>query len=250
MAGEKDDVLVINHHRANLEVRDVVTRAATDRAVSAIIPGAAVNTAPIKGALTRTRTFVTITTSEPITMMLDEGEVARKAAQMLAQRIREQTEAITETVEPATAAARRKVEKAFYAAKPDAWRRFDGGRTGVTPPRVGENRKYNHSGRLAKSIVAAFVKSTKEWRINFAANRWNPRDWKSLADMQRAFQGWVNRVPVLTDASADLGIRHAIEETFADVMHKAKMAADARAEQLKRQMKLQAIRLAETVLTA
>jgi hypothetical protein len=229
MAGDKDDVLVINHHQASLEVRDRVNA---------------------KGAVTGQRTFSITTMSEPITVMLDEGEVARKAAEMLAQRIREQTEQIAETVDESTEKARRNVERAFYKAKPWAWRRFDGGRTGVTPPRVGENRKYNHSGRLAQSIVAAFVKSTKEWRINFAANRWNLKDWRSLADMQRAFQGWVNRVPVLKDASADLGIRHAIEETFADVMHKAKMAADARAEQLKRQMKLEAIKVARLVLAS
>lgn len=233
MATDKDDVQVINHHRPDvggvLQVRDRVNKA---------------------GAVTGQRTFTTITVSEPITVMLDEGEVARRAAQMLAQRIREQTEQIVETVDDATAKARRSVERAFYKAKPWAWRKFDGGRTGVTPPRTGENRKYNHSGRLAQSIAAAFVKSTKEWRINFAANRWNPRDWRSVADMQRAFQGWVNRVAVLKDASADLGIQQAIRETFAEVLQKSKMAADARAEQLKRQMKLQAIRLAETVLTA
>lgn len=228
MATDKDDVQVINHHRASLGVRDRTNKA---------------------GAVTGTRTFVTVTTSEPITVMLEEGEVARRAAEMLAQRIREQTEQIAERVEPSTEKARRTVERAFYKAKPWAWKRFDGGRTGVTPPRAGENRKYNHSGRLAQSIVAAFVKSTKEWRINFAANRWNPKDWRSQADMQRAFQGWVNRVPVLTDASADIGIQQAIRETFGEVMQKAKMAADARAEQLRRQALLQFIRLAETVLT-
>lgn len=228
MASDKgDDVLVINHHRANLEVRDRVNA---------------------KGVTTGQRTFVVTTMSEPITVMLDEGEVARKASEMLAQRIREQTEQIAEIVEPATAKARRVVERAFYRAKPWAWRQFDGGRTGVTPPRVGEIRKYNHSGRLAQSVVAAFVKKTKEWRINIAANRWNPRDWRSQSDMQRAFQGWVNRVPVLTDASADLGIQQAIKETFSEVMQKSKMAADAKAAQLRRQAIVNAIRLAEAVL--
>jgi hypothetical protein len=229
MAAEKDDVLVFNHHQADLKVSDRVNA---------------------KGAVTGQRTFVVTTMSEPITVMLDEGEVARRAAQMLAQRIREQTEHIVERVDESTEKARRNVERAFYKAKPWAWRKFDGGRTGVTPPRAGENRKYNHSGRLAQSIVAAFVKSTKEWRINFAANRWNPRDWRSLGDMQRAFQGWVNRVPVLKDASADLGIQQAIRETFSEVMQKAEMAANARYEQLKRQAKLEAIKLAETVLAA
>lgn len=202
----KDDVQVINHHQANLNVKERVNKA---------------------GNVTGQRSYMTIEVhSEPITVMLDEGAVAKKAAEMLAQRIREQTKAITKTVDESTAKARRKLEKAFAQGKTYAVRQFTGGRTGVTPPHVGSNQAFNHSGRLANGIVAQFVKSTKEWAINFPANRWDPKHWGDLGKMQVAFQKWVALVPVLQDASSDIGIRKAIEETFGDVLQKQKMDTD------------------------
>jgi hypothetical protein len=209
-----DEILVFNHHQANLNVR----------------------TSTNPAGVSRTRSYISTTVhSEPIVAMLDEGAVAKRAAEMLAKRIREQTEAIVDTVKASTAKARRTVEKAFYSAKPWAWRRFDGGRTGVTPPRQGENRMFNHSGRLARSIVAGFVKSTKEWRINYTNNRWKLSDFRSAADMAAAFQKWVARVPVLQDASSDLGIQRAIRETARDLLHKQRMDASHREAVLKGQ---------------
>jgi hypothetical protein len=224
-----DDVLVINHHQANLQVKDRVNA---------------------KGVVTGTRTFMTTTVkSEPITFMLDEGAVAKRAAEMLAQRIREQTEQITETVSAGAQAARRTAEKAFFAGKGWALKRYSGGRMGLIPPRVGENRLMNHSGRLAESIVAAFVKSTKEWRINFAANRWNPKDWPDIGTMQRAFQKWVDRVPVMQDASSDIGIRSAIKDTFADVVAKGQMDEGYRAAKLRAERALKVLQFAVRVVT-
>lgn len=205
-----DEVQVINHHQADLRVSNKVSARGAVSTKSKIV-------------------MTTTTTSSPILVMLDEGAVAKRAAEVFAKTIREQTLAIADTVKASTAKARRTVEKAFYSAKPWAWRRFDGGRTGVTPPRQGENRKFNHSGRLANSIVAMFRKQTKEWVINFAANRWNPRDFRSLAAMREAFRDWVGHVPVLQDASSDLGIQRAIRDTFADVLQPQVMGADHRA---------------------
>lgn len=238
-----DDVLVINHHQANLQVKE--------RTTSRTVVGPVPNFGEVK-TTTTTKSVMTISVqSEPIVMMLEEGEVAKRAAEMLAQRIREQTSQISEMVDDEdTVKARAKMERAFYKAKPYAWRRYDGGRTGVTPPRSGERRKFNHSGRLVQSIVAAYVEKTKEWRINFAANRWNPRDWKSQADMQRAFQEWVARVPVLQDASSDMGIQRAIRETFADVMEKQRMGADYRAAKLRGEMIVKTLQAAARVLAA
>jgi hypothetical protein len=170
--------------------------------------------------------ITTTVTSQPITVMLDEGAVAKRAAEVLARTIREQTERITQMVKPATAAARRTIEKAFARGEAYAVKRFTGGRTGVTPPRSGENRKFNHSGRLARSIVANYSKKSKEWFINYAANRWRPEDFKSMAAMQEAFAKWVALVPVLQDASSDLGIQRAIRETVADILHVHGMGAD------------------------
>lgn len=201
-----DSVQVINHHQANLAIKPR----------TAAMPVAS------------QRTFVTTTVeSEPITVMLDEGAVARRAAEMLAQRIREQTEAIVEQVTPATAKARRKAEKAFANGESWAMKRFSGGRTGVTPPRPGENRMFNHSGRLARGIFATFRKEQKDFAINYPVNRWQPKDWPSMAAMQVAFQKWVDRIPVLNGrASEDVGIRAAIKETFGDILQKQKINTD------------------------
>jgi hypothetical protein len=201
------DVLVINHHQARLDVSNKVSAKGVTSTKSKIV-------------------MTTTTTSSPITVMLDEGAVAKRAAEVFARTIREQTKAISASVKASTAETRRTVEKAFFKGKPWALKRFSGGRTGITPPTVGGNQKFNHSGRLADSIVAMFRKATKDWAINFAANRWNPANFRSLAAMQEAFRQWVALVPVLQDASSDLGIQRAIRDTFADILQQQAMGAD------------------------
>lgn len=209
----KDDVLVINHHQANLQVKDRVNS---------------------MGVVTGQRTVISVTVdSEPIALMLDEGVVAKRAAEMFAQRVREQTEQISSLVKPSTAKARGVTERAFAKGKSWALRRYSGGRTGATPPVAGALRQFNHSGRLARSIVAAYVESTKEWRINIAANRWNVRDFRNEGQMQAAFQKWVDQVPMLKDASSDIKIQRAIRETFADVMQKQRMGTDFKTAQMR-----------------
>lgn len=229
-----DDVLVFNHHQANLNVR-----------TSTSATGA-----------TRSRSYITTTVhSEPIVAMLDEGAVAKRAAEMLAQRIREQTERITDTVKASTAKARRAAERAF--ARGEAWavKRYAGGRTGATPPRPGEDRAFNHSGRLARSIVANFSKQSKEWFIRYAANRWRVEDFSSPAAMERAFMQWVARVPVLQDASSDLGIQRAIRETAGELLQKQGMDAGYKAAQARGKRAVEALKtisqpLSDTSMTA
>lgn len=248
MAADTDDIVVINTHEigrvgsSSLVMRTTTTtRAVADRAASLIAPSGSIPSTATK-TTSRQHTSVTVT-SEPITFILDPGVMARRVAEVFARRIREQTEQIVEPVERSTAKARRKMERAFYRAKPYAWTRYDGGRTGVTPPRTGEIRKYNHSGRLARSIVAAYVHSQKHWKINFAANRWNPTHWSSLGAMQRAFQGWVARVPVLQNPSADVPIVKAFKDTWKDVVSKAQMGADHKFAMHKGKARLDALRL-------
>lgn len=252
---DDSDIVVINVQEiarqgaAALTMRTTTTtRAVADRAASLVAIGGSI---PSGATTTSTRQHTSVTvTSEPITFNLDPGVAAKRIAEVFAQRIREQTEQITEHVKPSTAQARRNLEKAFYSGKPHAWKQFDGGRTGVTPPRVGEDRKYNHSGRLSQSIVAAYVDSTKEWKINFAANRWNPAMWGDLGKMQIAFEGWVARVPVLQDPSADVPIRNAFNDTWADVVSKARMGASHKEAINKAKVALEILRLVEVAVTA
>lgn len=211
-----DDVLVINHHQASLTVKADAVRGTS------------------KARMTTT------VTSEPLVFMLEEGAVAKRAAEMFAQRIREQTLAIAEPVKAATARARRTAERAF--ARGEAWavQRYSGGRTGVTPPRPGENRAFNHSGRLALGITANYSKQSKEWFIRTAANRWKASDFRSPAAMAHAFREWVARIPVLQDASSDLGIQRAIRTTVEkDVMHKSPMGTPAATAKAQAQARVQ-----------
>jgi hypothetical protein len=247
-----DDVQVINHHQANLLIKEKTTTREVAAPTVTLPSGQVVQTGP---ATTKTSTSykssISISVeSEPIAFMLDEGVVAKKAAEMLAQRIREQTGGITAMVKPATAKARAVQSRAFSKGESWAVKQFSGGRMGATPPVAGELRQFNHSGRLRESIVASFVQQNKEWRINFAANRWDIKHWKDEAKMRVAFQKWVALVPVLQDASSDMGIQRAIRETFAEVMVKGKMGEDHRAAKLRGEAFVKAIQLAQRVLAA
>lgn len=145
-------------------------------------------------------------------------------------------------MKPSTAKARRTAERAFSKGKPWALKRYSGGRTGVTPPDVGSHRMFNHSGRLADSIVARYAKQAKEWKINYAANRWNLADFDSQAHMQAAFRKWVDRVPVLKEPRNDLGIQRAIRDTFAETIQKQRLGTDYRAAELKGRAALERFR--------
>lgn len=247
-ANETSSVVVINHHEASMKIRTTTTtRAVPDRAATMVSLGGAIPSAATRTS-TKTHTSVSVK-SEPITFTLDPGVMARRVAEVFARRIREQTEQIAELAEPATIRARRKLERAFYRGEEWAWRQFDGGRMGVTPPRATADRKYNHSGRLAKGIVASYVTKTEEWKINFAANRWNPSMWSDVGKMEVAFRGWVARVPVLGNPSADLPIRQAFRDTWKDVVEKQRMGADRKAAMQKGQARLKAMRFLQGGVT-
>lgn len=209
-----DAVQVINHHQANLNVKERFNA---------------------KGVKTGYRTNITVEVhSEPITVCLDEAAVAKFIAQAFAKRVSEQTREIAKTVTPATAKARRNLEKAYSAGKPYAVKQFSGGRTGATPPKTGSNQAYNHSGRLADGIVATLRGKGEgaEWIVNYPANRWNLQHWGDAAKMEVAFRKWVDLVPVMKNPAADLGIRRAAENMMSEVLHKNAMDAGHRKAKL------------------
>lgn len=233
-----DSVQVINHHQANLNIKERTTTSTRTTGGDVHGPGGIVIHRPTTTTTTTRTSYKTNITvevhSEPIAVCLDEAAVARHIAVMYAQRVREQTKAIAKTVEPATAAKRRSLEKAFAQGKSYAVKQFSGGRTGVTPPVAGSNQAFNHSGRLADGIVAMLRGKDKdaEWVINYPANRWDLKHWGDASKMQAAFQKWVALVPILQDASSDVGIVKAAKDMMADVLHKQKMDAGHRASKL------------------
>lgn len=189
----------------------------------------------VPGAMhTRTRKsgsqYITTTvSSEGVAAVLSDKAIAMAIAEVIARRIREQTEAITDTVRESTAVTRRVVERAFARGESWAVRRFAGGRMGSTPPRSGENRMFNHSGRLAQSVVARFSRKADGFVINVAANRWNVAQFRSLNDMRLAFQKWVDRVPVIMAPFADLEVFRALEKSTGGILRKGRMtSAEAR----------------------
>ena len=221
-----DEPIVVNHHQADLNV----------------------STRVLKSGAVRSKSYVTTTvTSEPMAFMLDDLTVTKHVAEVLARQIREQTRAIVSTVSASTRRYRRTVERAVSKGKPWALSRFSGGKMGITPP-MPTNTEFNHSGRLADSIVARWSERTKQMIIYHAANRWNVRDFKSEADMRMAFQRWVMKVPVLVDASNDIAVQRAVRETFADVVSKGAMGEDAKRRKMLATARLDAFKkLAEAL---
>lgn len=202
------------------------------------------------GGKTTSYAVTTTVTSEPLTFMLDEGAVAKKAAEALALQIREQTKGIAAPVKESTAKARAVQERAFSKGRTWALKRFSGGRTGVTPPQPGERRAFNHSGRLADGIVAAYVEKLKEFRINYPANRWNPKDWRSLGEMQLHFNRWVSLVPALKDPKSDLSVQRALVETHRELVQKQAMGTDHKRALAIGKAAVQALQIAQKVLGA
>lgn len=175
------------------------------------------------GGKTSTYAVTTTVTSEPITINLDEKHVAIATAIAIADQARAQTRAIAEPASEETLKARKVAERAFDRGESWARRRYSGGRLGVTPPVHGEVRRFNHSGRLAKGIVARYREKQKDFVINYPANRWNPKDWRSLAALEVAFNRWVDKIPVLKDPRNDLTVQRALRDMAADTGKKHPM---------------------------
>jgi hypothetical protein len=218
----KDDILVIN--AANMTTRTRATKS---------------------GRAGSSSTVITMTvTSEPITYNVSPAAVLREASIVMARRIREQTEAISEPVKPSTARARAVQERAFAKGKPWALKRFSGGKMGVIPPRGGEQRMMNHSGRLAESIVARFVEKTGEFYINYAANRWNPASF-TPAQLEVAFRKWVKRCPALEHPGEDIEVQRAFQLSHSQMVEKHKVGTTHKQATSKMQLAVKILQAGE-----
>lgn len=223
----KDDILVIN--AAQMKERVRATKSGPGRMTTTI-------TMSVK--------------SEPITYNLTEKLLLKQAAEALANSIRTQTKAIGVPVKDSTAEARGVAERAFAKGKPWALKRYSGGRTGITPPVVGERRSYNHSGRLADGIVAAFVERTGEFVVNYPANRFNIKDWGSVAKMRLAIDRWIAMVPALREPSADIPTQRAFRNTHSEMVQKHAMGTEAKNATSKIKIATEIIRTATDILEA
>lgn len=197
----------------------------------------------------RQQTTLSLTVkSEPIVYNISAPALLQNAAIALATQIREQTEGISAIVKPSTKKAREVAERAYAQGKPWAVRRYAGGRMGATPPRFGEQRAFNHSGRLAKSIVARYQDKSKQFVINYAANRWNVADFQSQAHMDIAIQRWISMVPVLQKPSADISVQRAFQRSHAEMVTKHHMGLSERQAEVTGQMAVRILQLAAQAL--
>lgn len=182
-----------------------------------------------KSGKARTTTYATTVTSEPISINLDEKHVAIGVAMAIADSARKQTRAITATVKDSTADARKVQERAFGRGKGWARQRFSGGKMGITPPVDGALRQFNHSGRLAMGLVATYREKQNDFAINYPANRWNLKHWKSAAHMEAQFNRWISYCPALSNPKEDMAVQRAARDTLKDLAQKHPMGTTEKA---------------------
>jgi hypothetical protein len=159
--------------------------------------------------------------SEPLVHDFDPKSLGAPVAVAMADSLRKKVLAISETASLNTLKARRSAErgltnaadfkemqrgafakKEIAAGRGDllkagpsgAWvmKRYGGGKLGFMPPNQ-TNRKFNDSGRMAKSIVAQ--PSDEAWHINIAANRLDPTTTSGELGVQRIWRQLVRLVP-------------------------------------------------------
>lgn len=137
--------------------------------------------------------------AEPLVHNFDDLQLGKGPSEAIANALRKGIEGITETVSDRTLETRKYQEHAYAAGKSWVKARFGGGRMADTPPRAGEARHFNHSGRTAKSIVATENKTEKSWTVNVAANRLDPRTSRGAGDFAAITETLIRLVPEFGD---------------------------------------------------
>lgn len=162
---------------------------------------------PIRGRLgrerkdgTRGRARMTIEIqSEPLVHVFDEVQLGHGPAEAAAEVLREKVRGIQEKASPSTNEYRAKIEKAYERGEAWAQRRVNwrGNKGGVTFQ--SDDRKFNHSGTFADSLVARENKTDKSWTLNVAANRLDPRTSRNATEFAFITSALRRLVPELDD---------------------------------------------------
>jgi hypothetical protein len=207
---------------------DVIVTSDYSNLTTGAITGRLGRTSAKTGVRGRARMSVEII-AEPLSHNFDDLQLGKGPSAAIADALRRSVEGITETVSDRTLETRKYQEKAFAVGKPWVQARFGGGRMADTPPRPGEARHFQHSGRIAKSIVATENKTEKSWTVNVAANRLDPRTSRGAGDFAFITETLIRLVPAFGDprklADHPL-VRAAIEKSIGDLI------ADARSRNL------------------
>lgn len=183
----------------------------------------------------RARMSITIQAG-PLVHNFDELMLGKRPSEAIAKCLRAKVESIGELASERTLETRKYQEKAFREGKPWAKERFGGGRMGDTPPRDGSGRKWNHSGRTAKSIVATENRTERSWTVNVAANRLDPRTSRNAAEFAPIPESLRRLVPEIDDPAGllrDPNVRRELEGTLDDLIVEARRLNDTlRAQRL------------------
>jgi hypothetical protein len=157
--------------------------------------------------------------SEPVVFNLDPKALGRPIAAAIVHHFRERIKGITAIAAPRTLKAREVERRAYQRGEPWAVKRFNGGRTGATPPHD-SNRAFDSSGRLANSITGN-ASSDGAWRINVAANRLDA----TTGNIERIWTRLRELVPEFAEPARLLEndvLRKAIGQSVEDMRKKAK----------------------------
>jgi hypothetical protein len=128
-----------------------------------------------------------------------------------------------QAVAPSTIKARESHARAYAAGKPWAKERYDGGRTGPTPPDTSRiSRAWFFSGRIANGIFVRENESEKSWAINVPANRLNNLKYaQNDGQYRRMLDSLLELLPELSDSQKllkDKGVNDAIRASIRDLI--------------------------------
>lgn len=181
----------------------------------------------LKSGAVKTRYVINVK-SDKLVISTDARALAAAPAKALAKMIRERLLAISDVAAPNTLRARATAARAFAAGKAWALKRYAGGKLGDMAP-AQSDRKFNDSGRLAKSIVA--TANAEGATVNVAANRLSPGtlDGRGLLGgdgaLARVFEMLRVYVPELDDPASFLDsipVRKAVNDALDAAVRVAK----------------------------
>lgn len=142
--------------------------------------------------------------TEPILVNLSSVDLGRGPAMAIRDMIEEQHGNITTIAALATLERREREKRAYENGDPRARERYDGGRTGPTPPAGRSAVRYGiHSGRLKGGWFVRQNPMEQSWTINVPANRFDPTTWGGSTATLRAF---IDRLVSLIPALRGIGI--------------------------------------------
>lgn len=158
--------------------------------------------------------------AEPVLFDFSTERLGQGTALAIRDALSDKMKLIKAQVSPSTQRRRRVLERAYASGERYAVRRFSGGRTGATPPRIGSNQLFNHSQRLANGLAVRHSATGGEFNINVPANRFSTREFTE-AELTVMFRRLRQQIPELATPSQllrDPQVKRAIRDSILDMI--------------------------------